>query len=182
MRKVGIISFAAALLCGAAMAGITVAELEDGSRWASPAGCRVAGARGVSSVADGTFVLSAVTTLEVTSNATETVTSSSVVWQRVQTNTVDGASITNYYPGAVSYTPPPPWMLASEGWVTNTTSLTVMRRVRTGQTLSLTNAVGTVTCSGGAGAIEPDAAWLAPADEVVVSGTGRGRVFLFLEN
>ena len=38
-------------------------------------------------------------------------------------------TVTNTYSGQVVYTPPPPWKLASEGWVTNTTTTTTTRLI-----------------------------------------------------
>lgn len=89
--------------------------------------------------------------------------------------------MTNTYAGQVVYTPPPPWLLASEGWITNTTSRTVSRQVKTGETLALTNSLASITCSGGLGSANPTNAWLVSGERVVTSGTAKGKVFLVLE-
>ena len=163
----------------AATAAIETVELSPGGEWTVDTPCRLAAVRAASSVAAGTVALSGVYSLDVTSNATETVTTTEVLWQRILTN--DTASVTNTYAGQVVYTPPPPWLLASEGWITNTTSTTVTRLVKTGETLSLTNSLASVTCSGGLGAANPTNAWLLSGERVVTSGTAKGKVFLVLE-
>ena len=71
--------------------------------------------------------------------------------------------------------------LASEGWITNTTSRTVSRPVKTGETLALTNSLASITCSGGLGSANPTNAWLVSGERVVTSGTAKGKVFLVLE-
>ena len=163
----------------AATAAIETVELSPGGEWTVDAPCRLAAVRAASSVASGTVALNGVYSLDVTSNATETVTSTEILWQRVLTN--DTATVTNTYSGQVVYTPPPNWLLASEGWITNTTSTTVTRLVKTGETLSLTNSLASVTCSGGLGAANPTNAWLLSGERVVTSGTAKGKVFLVLE-
>ncbi len=163
----------------AATAAIETVELSPGGEWTVDAPCRLAAVRAASSVAAGTVALSGVYSLDVTSNATETVTSTEVLWQRVLTN--DTATVTNTYSGQVVYTPPPNWLLASEGWITNTTSTTVTRLVKTGETLALTNSLASITCSGGLGAANPTNAWLLSGERVVTSGTAKGKVFLVLE-
>lgn len=162
----------------AAPAAIETVELASGAEWEAPA-CRLAAVRAESSVAAGTVALSAVSALEVFTNATETVTSTEVLWRRVLTN--DTQSVTNDYSGQVAYTPPPPWLLASEGWVTNTATRTVTRRLPTGQTLLFTNALASVTCSGGKGLAAPTNAWIRAGDTLRWTGTANGRVTLFLE-
>ena len=131
----------------------------------------------------GNVVSGAVIALDVRtatiSNATETVTTTEVLWQRILTN--DTSSVTNTYAGQVVYTPPPPWLLASEGWITNTTSRTVSRLVKTGETLALTNSLASITCSSGLGSAIPTNAWLLSGERVVTSGTAKGKVFLVLE-
>ena len=169
----------AALLCLAAMADIASVDIAAGGSWTVDAPCRLAAVRAVSSVASGTVALSGVSALDVTSNAVETVTDVSVVWTRVLTNGT--TSVTNSYPGQVVYTPPPPWLLASEGWTTNTASRTVSRLVKTGETLSLTNSLSSFSCSGGLGSAAPTNCWLLPGEKVVSSGTAKGVLTLFLE-
>ena len=169
---------ALSISCEAFAAWETV-ELSPGGEWTVDAPCRLAAVRAASSVAAGTVALSGVYSLDVTSNATETVTATEVLWQRILTN--DTASVTNTYSGQVVYTPPPPWLLASEGWITNTTSRTVSRQVKTGETLSLTNSLASFSCSGGLGAANPTNAWLLSGERVVTSGTAKGKVFLVLE-
>ena len=169
------------VLCGilAANAAVETVEIAPGGEWTVDAPCRLAAVRAASSVAAGTVTLQGVTALEVTSNVTETVTATDILWQRVLTNLTE--TVTNTYPGQVVYTPAPPWRLASEGWVTNTTSATVTRLVKTGETLSLTNSLASLTCSGGLGAASPTNAWLVAGERVVTSGTAKGKVFLVLE-
>jgi hypothetical protein len=162
----------------AASAAIETVELPDGAEWEAPA-CRLAAVRAESSVAAGTVALAGVSALEVYTNATETVTTTEVLWRRVLTN--DTQSVTNDYSGQVAYTPPPPWLVASEGWVTNTSSRAVSRRVPTGETLFFTNALASVTCSGGKGLAAPTNAWLRAGDKLRWTGTASGRVTLFLE-
>jgi hypothetical protein len=168
-------------LCGiiAANAAWETVEVSPGGSWTVGAPCRLAAVRAASSVAAGTLTLKGVTALEVTSNVTETVTTTGVWWQRILTNST--ATVTNTYAGQVVYTPPPPWQVASEGWVTNTTSREVTRAVKTGETLSLTNSLASVTCSGGLGAASPTNAWLVAGERVETSGTAKGRVWLMLE-
>ena len=177
MKK--ILSVIALSLSCAAFAAWETVELSPGGEWTVDAPCRLAAVRAASSVAAGTVALSGVYSLDVTSNATETVTSTEVLWQRVLTN--DTTSVTNTYSGQVVYTPPPNWLLASEGWVTNTTSTTVTRLVKTGETLSLTNSLASFSCSGGLGASNPTNAWLLSGERVVTSGTAKGKLFLVLE-
>ena len=173
------LAFAIALAVSfAAHAAIETVELGPGAEWEAP-GCRLAAVRVVSSVADGTAQLVGVSSLAVTSNATETVAETEVLWRRVYTNGAE--AVTNYYPGQVVYTPPPPWLVASQGWVTNTTSRTVTRRVPTGEVLSLTNSLASVTCSGGLGLAAPTNAWIAAGEKVSWTGTAGGRAVLFLE-
>ena len=169
---------ALSISCAAFAAWETV-ELSPGGEWTVDAPCRLAAVRAASSVAAGTVALSGVYSLDVTSNATETVTTTEVLWQRILTN--DTASVTNTYAGQVVYTPPPPWLLASEGWITNTTSTTVTRLVKTGETLSLTNSLASFSCSGGLGAANPTNAWLLSGERVVTTGTAKGKLFLVLE-
>ena len=173
------IAFIAAIFSCAAFAAWETVELSPGGEWTVDAPCRLAAVRAASSVAAGTVALSGVYSLDVTSNATETVTTTEVLWQRILTN--DTASVTNTYAGQVVYTPPPPWLLASEGWITNTTSRTVSRQVKTGETLSLTNSLASFSCSGGLGSANPTNAWLVSGERVVTSGTAKGRVWLFIE-
>ena len=174
--------FALCVLCGilAANAALETVELGPGGTWESP-GCRALAVRAVSSVASGTANVVGVTAYDVTSNVTETVTDTQVLWRRVLTNST--STVTNTYSGQVVYTPPPPWKLASEGWVTNTATRTVTRLVKTGQTLMLTNTIGSVTCSGGLGYAAPSGAgaYIAPGEKVGWSGTAKGRVWLFIE-
>lgn len=174
------IAFAAAIFAFAALAAVETVELSAGGAWESP-GCRALAVRAVSSVASGTAIVVGVTAYDVTSNVTETVTDTQVRWQRVLTNST--STVTNTYSGQVVFTPPPPWLLASEGWVTNTTSRTVTRLVKTGETLMLTNSIGSVTCSGGIGYAAPSGAgaYIAPGEKVGWSGTAKGRVWLFIE-
>ena len=134
-----------------------------------------------STAASGAFTLKGFESWPVSTNVTETVTDTAVVWRRVLTNLTE--TVTNDYPGQVVYTPPPTWRLASEGWVTNTTTRTVTRTVPTGETLMLTNTIGSVTCSGGLGYAAPSGAgaYIAPGEKVGWSGTAKGRVWLFIE-
>ena len=169
---------ALSLSCAAFAAWETV-ELSPGGEWTCDAPCRLAAVRAASSVAAGTVALNGVYSLDVTSNVTETVTSTEVLWQRVLTNGT--TSVTNTYSGQVVYTPPPNWLLASEGWITNTTSTTVTRLVKTGETLFLTNSLASFSCSGGKGSANPTNAWLVAGERVVTSGTAKGRVMLFIE-
>ena len=174
------LAFAIALAVSfAAHAAIETVELAAGGAWTVGAPCRLAAVRAVSSVASGTVALSGVSALDVTSNAVETVTDVSVVWTRVLTNGT--AAVTNSYPGQVVYTPPPPWLLASEGWTTNTAARTVPRLVKTGETLLLTNSLASFSCSGGLGSAAPENCWLLPGERVVTSGTAKGVLTLFLE-
>lgn len=177
MKK--LLSVIALSISCAAFAAWETVELVPGGEWTVDAPCRIAAVRAASSVAAGTVALSGVYSLDVTSNATETVTTTEVLWQRILTN--DTASVTNTYAGQVVYTPPPPWLLASEGWITNTTSTTVTRLVKTGETLSLTNSIASFSCSGGLGSANPTNAWLVSGERVVTSGTAKGKVFLVLE-
>ena len=177
MKK--LLSIIALSISCAAFAAWETVELSPGGEWTVDAPCRIAAVRAASSVAAGTVALSGVYSLDVTSNATETVTSTEVLWQRVLTNGT--TSVTNTYSGQVVYTPPPPWLLASEGWITNTTSRTVSRLVKTGETLVLTNSLASITCSGGLGSANPTNAWLMSGERVVTSGTAKGKVFLVLE-
>lgn len=177
MKK--LLSIIALSISCAAFAAWETVELSPGGEWTVDAPCRIAAVRAASSVAAGTVALSGVYSLDVTSNATETVTTTEVLWQRILTN--DTASVTNTYAGQVVYTPPPPWLLASEGWITNTTSRTVSRQVKTGETLALTNSLASITCSSGLGSANPTNAWLVPGERVVTSGTAKGKVFLVLE-
>ena len=177
MKK--ILSVIALSISCAAFAAWETVELSPGGEWTVDAPCRLAAVRAASSVAAGTVALSGVYSLDVTSNATETVTTTEVLWQRILTN--DTASVTNTYAGQVVYTPPPPWLLASEGWITNTTSTTVTRLVKTGETLSLTNSLTSFSCSGGLGSANPTNAWLLSGERVVSSGTAKGKLFLVLE-
>ena len=167
MKKLLAIAFGLALCLGA-FAAVETVELSAGGSWESP-GCRALAVRAVSSVASGT------------ANVTETVTDTEVLWRRVLTNST--ATVTNTYSGQVVYTPPPPWKLASEGWVTNTSTRTVTRTVPTGETLMLTNTIGSVTCSGGLGYAAPSGAgaYIAPGEKVGWSGTAKGRVWLWIE-
>ena len=178
MRRNLLLAAALIALSIPARAGVETAELGPGAEWEAPAG-RLAAVRVVSSVASGTAALVGVTALDVFTNATETVTESAVRWRRVLTN--DTVAVTNDYAGQVVYTPPPPWILASEGWVTNTTTRTVTRRVPTGQTLLLTNALASVTCSGGLGFAAPTNAWITAGERLIWTGTANGRLVLFLE-
>ena len=168
------------LVSGAALAAPEAVELAPGAEWASP-GCRLAAVRVVSSVAAGTAQIVGVTALDVYTNATETVSETEVLWRRVYTNGAE--AVTNTYPAQVAYAPHPPWLVASEGWVTNISSRTVTRRVPTGQVLMLTNSLASVTCSGGLGYAAPEGpgAWLAPGETVSWTGTASGRAILFLE-
>lgn len=177
MKK--LLSIIALSISCAAFAAWETVELSPGGEWTVDAPCRLAAVRAASSVAAGTVALSGVYSLDVTSNATETVTTTEILWQRIMTN--DTASVTNTYAGQVVYTPPPPWHLASEGWITNTTSKTVTRLVKTGETLSLTNSLASFSCSGGLGAANPTNAWLLSGEKVVTSGTAKGKLFLVLE-
>ena len=177
MKK--LLSIIALSISCAAFAAWETVELSPGGEWTVDAPCRLAAVRAASSVAAGTVALSGVYSLDVTSNATETVTSTEVLWQRVLTNGT--TSVTNTYSGQVVYTPPPNWLLASEGWITNTTSTTVTRLVKTGETLSLTNSLASFSCSGGLGAANPTNAWLLSGERVVTSGTAKGKLFLVLE-
>lgn len=177
MKK--LLSIIALSISCAAFAAWETVELSPGGEWTVDAPCRLAAVRAASSVAAGTVALGGVYSLDVTSNATETVTTTEVLWQRILTN--DTASVTNTYAGQVVYTPPPPWLLASEGWITNTTSTTVTRLVKTGETLSLTNSLASFSCSGGLGSANPTNAWLLSGERVVTSGTAKGKVFLVLE-
>ncbi len=177
MKK--LLSIIALSISCAAFAAWETVELSPGGEWTVDAPCRIAAVRAASSVAAGTVALNGVYSLDVTSNATETVTSTEVLWQRVLTNGT--TSVTNTYSGQVVYTPPPNWLLASEGWITNTTSTTVTRLVKTGETLSLTNSLASFSCSGGLGAANPTNAWLLSGERVVTTGTAKGKVFLVLE-
>lgn len=177
MKK--LLSIIALSISCAAFAAWETVELAPGGEWTVEAPCRLAAVRAASSVAAGTVALSGVYSLDVTSNATETVTTTDILWQRVLTNGT--TSVTNTYSGQVVYTPPPNWLLASEGWVTNTTSRTVSRQVKTGETLALTNSLASITCSSGLGSANPTNAWLVPGERVVTSGTAKGKVFLVLE-
>ncbi len=172
------IAFVAAIFAFAAFAAVETVEISAGGSWESP-GCRALAVRAVSSVADGTANVVGVFAYAVTSNETTTVTDTEVLWRRVLTN--DTQSVTNDYSGQVVYTPPPPWLLASEGWVTNTATRAVTRRLPTGQTLLFTNALASVTCSGGKGLAAPTNAWIRAGDTLRWTGTANGRVTLFLE-
>jgi len=177
MKK--LLSLIALSISCAAFAAWETVELSPGGEWTVDAPCRLAAVRAASSVAAGTVALSGVYSLDVTSNATETVTSTEVLWQRVLTNGT--TSVTNTYSGQVVYTPPPNWLLASEGWITNTTSTTVTRLIKTGETLSLTNSLASFSCSGGLGSANPTNAWLLSGERVVTTGTAKGKLFLVLE-
>jgi len=179
MKKLLAMAFCLAL-CWCALAAIETVELPAGVAWESP-GCRALAVRAVSSVEDGTADVVGVYSYDVVTNAVETVEETEVVWQRVLTNATE--TVTNTYPGMVVYTPPPTWLLASQGWVTNTTERTVTRAVKTGETVSLTNSVGSVTCSDGLGYAAPSGAgaYIAPGEKVSWSGTAKGRVWLWIE-
>ena len=175
-----LLALAVALAYVCLFAAVETVEISAGGSWESP-GCRALAVRAVSSVASGTANVVGVFAYDVTSNATETVTDTQVLWRRVLTNST--AAVTNTYSGQVVYTPPPPWLLASEGWVTNTSTRTVTRLVKTGETLMLTNTIGSVTCSGGLGYAAPSGAgaYIAPGEKVGWSGTAKGRVWLWIE-
>ena len=175
-----LLALVVALAYASLFAALDIVELGPGGAWESP-GCRAVAVRAVSSVASGTAIVVGVTAYDVTSNVTETVTDTQVRWQRVLTNST--STVTNTYSGQVVYTPPPPWLLASEGWVTNTSTRTVTRLVKTGETLMLTNTIGSVTCSGGLGYAAPSGAgaYIAPGEKVGWSGTAKGRVWLLIE-
>ena len=162
----------------AATAAIETVELASGAEWEAPA-CRLAAVRAESSVAAGTVALSAVSALEVYTNATETVTSTEVLWRRVLTNQTE--TVTNTYSGQVVYTPPPPWKLASEGWVTNTTTTTTTRLIDTGETVLVGGSLASFSCSAGIGAATPSNVYLAPGERITASGTAKGRILLFIE-
>jgi hypothetical protein len=179
MKKLVAIVFGLAL-CWGVFAAVETVEIGQGGSWESP-GCRALAVRAVSSVAAGTANVVGVYTYAVLSNVTETVVDTEVLWRRVLTNSTQ--TVTNTYSGQVVYTPPPPWKLATEGWITNTTERTVTRTVATGDTLTLTNTIGSVTCSGGLGYAAPSGAgaYIAPGEKVGWSGTAKGRVWLFIE-
>ena len=69
--------------------------------------------------------------------------------------------------------------------VTETVTDTEVRwqRVLTNSTASVTNTIGSVTCSGGLGYAAPSGAgaYIAPGEKVGWSGTAKGRVWLFIE-
>lgn len=180
MRKLFIIAGLAALAAAAPPAfAFDSVEIGEGSAWSCDGPCRLAAVRASSTVAAGTVALVAVDSWEVYTNATETVTDTTVLWQRVITNATE--TVTNTYPGQVVYTPPPAWKIASEGWITNTSTRTVTRAVKTGATLATTNALASFTCSAGSGYAGPTNIYIGAGEKVSWSGTAKGRVTLILE-
>ena len=107
----------ALVLCGGVFAAVETVEIADGGTWTASAG-RLASVRVLSTAASGAFTLKGVESWDVSSNVTTTVTAETPVWRRVLTN--ETQAVTNDYPGQVVFTPPPPWKIAGEGWITNT--------------------------------------------------------------
>ncbi|MBR0066104.1 MAG: hypothetical protein IJQ00_00805 [Kiritimatiellae bacterium] len=165
----------------AASAAVETVELADGGSWMANGG-RLAAIRVQSTAASGAFTLKGFESWPVSTNVTETVTDTAVVWRRVLTNLTE--TVTNDYPGQVVYTPPPTWRLASEGWVTNTSTRTVTSRRRTGATLTLTNSLAAASCSGGAWTNAPSGVYLSDGEVVTFSFSTAGafgRAILIIE-
>lgn len=164
-----------------AFAATETVEIEDGGTWPAVSG-RVAAIRVLSTAASGAFTLKGVERWDVSSNITTTVTTEAPVWRRVITNLTQ--TVTNDYPGQVVFTPPPPWMLASEGWATNTTTTTRTRRGKTGETIYFTNSLAAATCSGGSWTNAPVGVWLSDGESVrfeFSTAGASGRALLIIE-
>ena len=165
----------------AAFAAVETVELLDGGTGTASAG-RLASVRVLSTAASGAFTLKGVESWDVSSNVTTTVTAETPVWRRVLTN--ETQSVTNDYPGQVVFTPPPPWKIAGEGWITNTVTTTVTRRMKTGATLAATNTLVSATCSDGAYTNAPSGVWLSDGEAVTFSFSTAGafgRALLVIE-
>ena len=179
MKK--LLAFIALCASAAAFAAAETVEIADGGTWTASAG-RLAAVRVVSTAASGAFTLKGVESWDVSSNVTTTVTTEVPVWRRVLTN--ETQSVTNDYSGQVVYTPPPPWKLADEGWITNTVTTTVTRRMNTGRTILATNTLVSATCSGGAYTNAPSGVWLSDGEAVTFSFStagASGRALLIIE-
>ena len=175
MKK--LIALIALCASAAAFAAVETVEITDGGTWTASAG-RLASVRVLSTAASGAFTLKGVESWDVSSNVTTTVTAETPVWRRVLTN--ETQAVTNDYPGQVVFTPPPPWKIAGEGWITTT----VTRRMKTGATLAATNTLVSATCSGGAYTNAPSGVWLSDGEAVTFSFSTAGafgRALLVIE-
>ncbi len=177
MKRIATI-IALALSC-AAFAALETVEIAPGGTWTCDAPGKLAEVRAFSTVASGTVALVGTNAVAVISNETVTVTNEEVLWRRVLTNQTE--TVTNTYSGQVVYTPPPPWKLASEGWVTNTTTTTTTRLIDTGETVLVGGSLASFSCSAGIGAATPSNVYLAPGERITASGTAKGRILLFIE-
>lgn len=165
----------------AAFAAVETVEIVDGGTWTASAG-RLAAVRVVSTAASGAFTLQGVESWDVSSNVTTTVTTENPMWRRVLTNATQ--TVTNDYSGQVVYTPPPPWKLASEGWVTNTVTTTVTRRMSTGAAILATNSLAAASCSSGVYTNAPSGVWLSDGEAVTFkfsTAGASGRALLIIE-
>ena len=168
-------------LSAAAFAATETVEILDGGSYAATAG-RIASVRVLSTAAAGAFTLNGIESWDVSTNVTTSATVQVPVWRRVITN--GSESVTNDYPDVVAFAPPPPWILASEGWATNTVTQTRTRRIRTGETLAATNAIASGTCSAGSYTNAPDGVWLSDGETVTFSFStagASGRALLVIE-
>lgn len=175
------ITLVALCLSAAAFAATETVEILDGGSYTATAG-RIASVRVLSTAASGAFTLNGIESWDVSSNVTTSATVQVPVWRRVITNGT--ASVTNDYPDVVAFAPPPPWLLASEGWATNTVTSTRTRRVRTGETLAATNALASGTCSAGSYTNAPTGVWLSDGETVTFSFStagASGRALLVIE-
>ena len=176
-----LITIIALCLSASAFAETETVEILDGGTYTARAG-RIASVRVVSTAAAGAFALNGIERWDVSTNVTSSTTAKVPVWRRVITNGT--ASVTNDYPDVVAFAPPPPWLLASEGWATNTVTSTRTRRVRTGETVSVTNALASGTCSTGSSTNAPSGVWLSDGEDVTFSFTtagAYGRALLVIE-
>lgn len=164
-----------------AFAATETVEIEDGGTWPAVSG-RVAAIRVLSTAASGAFTLKGIESWNVSSNVSETVVDSVPMWRRVITNGTE--TVTNVYPGQVVYTPPPPWKLSEEGWITNTVTTTRVSRRKTGGVLAWTNSLAAATCSGGSWTNAPAGLWLADGERVTFSFStagAAGRALIIIE-
>jgi len=169
----------AMVLCGCAFAAVETVEFAAGGTWTCDTPGRLAAVRAFSTVASGEVTLVGTNSVPVISNETVTVTSDEVLWRRILTNQTE--TVTNTYPGQVVYTPPPPWLLVSQGWITNTTTRTVTRTIDTGDRILVGGSIASFSCSAGIGTNAPSNVYLAPGERITASGTAKGRILLFIE-
>lgn len=175
MKRTVVAAFAA-LIAAAAFAGLDAWTIADGESVAAPFAAKAVRARLDSSVASGTAAVKAVSTMPVYTDVETVLYATNWTYTVIYTN--DTATVTN----TTDFVPLPLGPNVTS-YATNevvTVLGTNVAHVATSFVVS-TNALVSLTASGGVATNDVSNGWIFPGDVLFFEGTAKGRVMLIIE-